>query len=476
MQTQNKNIVLIEPSTGEKAITSFRYPPMGLLALGTYLLKQGYNIKLIDASIDNLETNEIVRQVEESKANIIGISSMSVSISQAFKIAEKLKENNHNIKVVIGGVHPTVAAEHALSCPAIDIAVIGEGEITATELLKALEQKKDFGQIDGLAYKQNGKIVINKRRVLIKDLDSLPMPNYSLIEIEKYKSPYAKRTPFISMVRSRGCPFHCIFCANHIMFGANFRCQSAERTIKEIDKLIQDYGVKEISFKDTELTLDRNLERLCDSLIEKKYDLIWTCNSRANNVSENLYKKMKQAGCCAVTFGVESGNDEILKILKKNLTTNQVRKAVATAKRAGLQVVTNFMIGNPHDTKETIEQTIKFAIELDTDYAYFGFTTPFPGTELRTEAELNNWVLNNSMDAIRYDECMMNATSVPTEELKTYLDKAYRRFYFRPKYILRRLTKLDKGELKNSIDGAKSILKNAWKQKFGKKIQGASIN
>ncbi|MEK7072254.1 MAG: radical SAM protein, partial [Patescibacteria group bacterium] len=271
--------------------------------------------------------------------------------------------------------------------------------------------------------------------------------------------------PFMSMVRSRGCFYNCTFCGNPKMFGQTFRCQSPERTMTEIDYLVKEFGVKEISFKDTELTLDKNLEKLCDLLIAKNYDLIWTCNGRVNNINENLLKKMKLAGCYSLTFGVESGNQEILNKMKKGITLTQVRKAVDLTKKAGLQIVTNFMIGNAYDTKETIEQTIDFAVELDTDYAYFGFTTPFPGTELREQAVVNNWIIDHSMEAIRYDDLMMNATSMPTDELTTYLDKAYRKFYFRPKYILKRLIKLDKYELKNSYEGLVKIIRNNFKIK-----------
>lgn len=465
MERKSKKIVLIEPPTGEKKITSFKYPPMGLLALATYLIKEGYDVTLLDACIDGLSVEEITERIKQSNAKIVGISSMSVNISQAFQIAKAVKEINAEIKVIVGGIHPTVMPQHALSCKDIDIIVIGEGEITASKLLEAIENGQDISQIEGIAFRRENQVIINKRRTLIKDLDSLPIPLYSLLDIGKYKSPYAKRNPFVSIVRSRGCPFDCIFCGNPKMFGRTFRCQAPERTIKEIDYLVKKSNVKEISFKDTELTLDKNLDKLCDLLIEKKYDLIWTCNGRVSNVDEALLKKMKKAGCYSITFGIESGDEKILKTLKKQITLEQARQAIKAAKKAGLQIVTNFMIGNPYDTKDTIDQTIKFAVELDTDYAYFGFTTPFPGTELRDLAELNHWILDMSMEAIRYDDCMMNATSLPTEELKTYLDKAYKSFYFRPSYILKRLSKLDKNEFKNSLDGLKSILTNMFRKK-----------
>jgi len=490
-----KQVTLIEPSTGEKKITTFKYPPLGLLALASFLKDKCYEINFIDASIDNLDVEEIVERYKEKKTKVVGISSMSVNIGQTFEIAKKIKEHNPEVKIVVGGIHPTVMPEHTLGCPEIDVAVIGEGEITALELLQALGNSFDLDGILGIAYRKDGRVVINPRRPLISNLDDLPMADYSFLDVAKYRSPYAKRTPFISIVRSRGCVFNCTFCGNPKMFGRNFRCQSPERTILEIDALVEKYNIKEISFKDTELTLDKNLGRLCDLMIAKNYDIIWTCNGRVNTINQDLLEKMKVAGCYSITYGIESGDEEILKHMKKQITLEQVRRAIALTKKAGLQIVTNFMIGNAYDTKQTIEKTIQFAVELDTDYAYFGFTTPFPGTELRDLAEEKGWILDKRMEAIRYDECMMNATSLPTEELKKYLDKAYRAFYFRPRYILKRLRKLDRNELQNSISGLFKILGNrftknkkddkglkkiaidsqAKPKEFGKKINSKSV-
>ena len=242
----SKNIVLIEPPTGEKKITSFRYPPMGLLALATFLIKEGYNVSLIDACIDNLSIEEIIKRVRATNTRIVGISSMSVNIIHAFRIAEALKENDQKIRVITGGIHPTVMPQHTLSNKNIDIVVMGEGEITTSVLLRALQNNEDISAIEGVAFRKGDEIVLNRRRPLINGLDSLPIPIYPLLDIKKYKSPYAKKAPFVSIVRSRGCPFDCTFCGNPQMFGRTFRCQSPERTIKEIDYLVKELNIREI--------------------------------------------------------------------------------------------------------------------------------------------------------------------------------------------------------------------------------------
>jgi anaerobic magnesium-protoporphyrin IX monomethyl ester cyclase len=419
-------ITLINPSTGDKKITSFKYPPMGLLALGAYIEKAGHKVQLIDENMGD---------EKEVTGDIVGISAMSVNIHRAFELARKLKPRT----IILGGIHPTVMPQHTLSEPAVDAVIQGEGELSFMDILNNGITKRLY-----------------EKRELIKDLDTLPMPLYRLLDLKKYKSPYARRIPFVSMVRSRGCPFACTFCGNPKMYGRTFRCQSPGRTIEEIDYLVKELGVKEISFKDTELTLDVRLPELCELMIAKKYDLIWSCNGRVSNVNRELLKLMRKAGCYAITFGIESGNAQILNLMKKQITLGQAYWGCRLAKEAGLQVVTNFMIGNRGDTKQTITETINFAKKLPSDYAYFGFATPFPGTELREEAEKNNWILDKSFDAIRYDEPMMNATDMSLDELKPYLKKAYHSYYFRPGFILNKLFNF--AEYSNYWDGIKKII------------------
>ena len=264
------------------------------------------------------------------------------------------------------------------------------------------------------------------------------------------------------MIRSRGCPYPCIYCEHPILFSAKYRCQSPERTIREIDYLVKKFGIKEISFKDSEFTLapKDNLYKLCDLLIERNYDLRWCANGRANNVDRELLKRMKKAGCYSITFGLESGDQRILNNLKKHLSLEQSEQAVKTAKEEGLQVVANFMVGNPGETRESIRNTIKFMKKLDLDYCFFSFLTPFPGTPLRKMAEENGWIIDRSMEGVQYEDLSMNATEIPTEELRKSLNRFYRAFYLRPTYIIKRLKKFNLLDMKNNWIGFKSIIKN----------------
>lgn len=466
-------IFLIQPPVAQKDITSFMYPPMGLISLAATAREAGHVVWIHDCNLYRQSYDEILKSIRLKKPEIIGITAMTVNINNAFELAKKIKKIDEKILIVVGGVHATVASDHVLSDSNVDFIVIGEGELTLNNLLKAISQKGDLKKVKGIGFKIGKSKIINEKQPLIEDISALPIPAYHLLDFKKYRAPYTARHPFMSMIRSRGCPYQCTFCGVQSVFAHKYRCQSPQRSFEEITYLVENFGVKEISFKDSEFTLDlKNVEQLCDLLIKAKYDLTWNCNGRVNNVNFRVLKKMKKAGCRSITYGVESGDQEILNNLKKAITLDQVRRAIKMTQEAGLKVVTNFMIGNPGDTKETLEKTIKFAVDLDTDYTYFGFTTPFPGTELREQAIKNKWLLKEDLNAVKYEDITMNATSVETSELKEYLNRAYRSFYFRPKYILRRLTKLNYDEIYNSINGLKNILNDLYTtKKFKGKIK-----
>lgn len=466
-------ILLIQPPVAEKNITSFMYPPMGLISLAAVVREAGHIVKIHDCNLYNQSFAQADQKINEWQPDLVGITAMTVNINHGLELAKKVKQKNKKIIVVVGGVHATVAPKDVLKDKHVDFIVIGEGERSFVNFLKALKNNDDLRKIKGIGFKKGNRLIINEREPLIDNLSELPIPAYDLLEFQKYRAPYTSRHPFMSMIRSRGCPYLCTFCGVQSVFAHKYRCQSPERTLEEIRYLVENYGVKELSFKDSEFTLDnKNVEGLCDLLIRAKFDLTWNCNGRVNNVNLKVLKKMKKAGCVGLTYGVESGDMDILKNLKKAITLDQVRRAIKMTKQAGLKTVTNFMIGNPGDTKETIEKTIAFAVELDTDYTYFGFTTPFPGTELREQAIKNKWLIRKELDAVKYEDLTMNATSLPNEKLKEYLNEAYRKFYFRPLYILRRLTKINKDEIQNSINGLKSILTDLYQtKKFKGKIK-----
>lgn len=428
-------ILLIEPSTGKRQITTFDYPPMGLMALSGFLRKKGHITYIYDMNQDKRPPGEMLH---EFSPDFVGVTAMSVNYHTALDICKIVKKYSC-ATTVMGGIHPSLYPYECSEHTAVNHVVVGEGELSFLQIINGCKDK----------------VVKNE---LIKNLDDLPIPDYSIYNHYRYCSPYSQREPFAAMVRSRGCIFDCSFCGNANMYGKVFRCQSPERTIEEIEYLVEVYGIRELSFKDTELTLDPKLHDLLELLCSRKFDLSWTCNGRASNANVSLLQLLKRAGCYSITYGIESGDEQILKIIKKPITLDSARFAVEQTKKAGIGVVLNFMIGLPYDTEETIQKTIDFAIELEPDYVYFGFATPFPGTKMRELALEKGWILDYRLNSIRYDSPIMNATTLTNEKLELKLKYAYHKFYFRPRYIFNHFKNMNWGKFKSSVKGICRLL------------------
>ena len=457
-------ILLIHPPPFEEYIYSnfgstLLYPPLGLAYLAGSLREKGHDVSIFDGNVLRASIKETTAVIKDYSPDLVGITSTTPNFPDAIGVADAVKAIDINIKVVLGGSHPTVAPEHVLSNSNVDIVVIGEGEETISELVHALESGERISHVNGIGFKRDDKVVLTDRRQFIFDLDSLPFPAYDLLPIEKYSAPQALRIPFMTMFTSRGCPYKCIFCGQETVFGHKIRAHSPERVVSEIEYLIEKFGVKEILFKDSEFTLiEQRVSEICDLIIEKNLDITWLCDGRVNNVSKEMLRKMKLAGCREITYGVESGDQEILNALKKNITLEDARRAFSLTKEVGIEAIANFMIGNPGETMESLERTMAFAKELDPDFAVFNFLVPTLGTELYRQAKREKWIFSESCELFRGDKCMMNATKISTEELNKYLSKMYRSFYLRPSYILKRLTKLRLHNFRSVINGLRVIL------------------
>ncbi|KXA99004.1 hypothetical protein AKJ42_03885, partial [candidate division MSBL1 archaeon SCGC-AAA261C02] len=324
--------VLISPPAGS-AIES-RFGSVGIPA-GAYLAPiledEGHKVKIIDSSTMGYNLEDVKQELKEFSPEFVGISSLTTSIYQAYGVAKAAKELEPDCTTVIGGAHATSAAEEVLGeCPHIDIAVRGEGEETLRELVSS----KNLSSIKGITYREDGEIVENEDRKIIRDLDLLPFPAYHLLPMEKYKVGGIK---YATMMTSRGCPFDCIFCSSSEICGKTWRAKSPERVLDQIRLLKEEYGRREIEFLDDTFTLDNERARkICDLLIEGGLDVSWSCSSRVDTIDNSLAEKLKEAGCHTVYMGIESGVQKILDKLKKGITLEQVKKAVRSVKEAGL--------------------------------------------------------------------------------------------------------------------------------------------
>jgi len=258
---------------------------------------------------------------------------------------------------------------------------------------------------------------------------------------------------------SRGCPGRCTFCSTKI-FGKNIRSHSADYIIKEIKMLIENYGIKEISFYDDTFTANQKfVEKLCKSIIREKIDITWGCMSRANCLNYPLLKLMKKAGCHQIGIGIESADSRILKNIKKMMDLKQIEQGAKLIKKVGIDLRAMFMFGNPGETSKTVEKNIEYALRLNPDLVIFNIATPFPGTEMFEWAKNNGYLNTFNWDKYDLMNVVMELPTIKSNELKKYYKLAYKRFYMRPSYLLRKLFKIRSFvDVKKNLSSFKSLI------------------
>jgi anaerobic magnesium-protoporphyrin IX monomethyl ester cyclase len=447
--------------------TRYPQPPIGLALLAAILDEKGYQISILDANALGLRPEEVVPLV--AGADIIGLTAMTPTVTAALEIARRLKQAAPGRTIVMGGAHATLLPEETLrSAPEIDFIVRGEGDATIVDLLDAFSENRPVNDVPGLSYLRDGTIVHTADRKMLPDIDNLPFPAYHLLPWDRYRPhpPHGISLPFAAVVTSRGCPYRCAYCSKPI-FGRKFRAQSAGRVAAELAYLKERFGVKEVAFYDDSFTLDRKrVHEIADAMLSAGLKLAWTCETRVNLVDLDLLRHMKQAGCYAVAYGIESASPEIIKTLCKDTTLEQVEAAVAASREAGLQVVGYFMLGSPGETPTTIRRTIDFARKLKVDFAQFSLTTPFPGTELY------EIYMKDRREAVPWESFIYAGTDNPAtpvfesggldrKTLKYWLRRAYRDFYLRPAYIWQRLSRLRSlAEVKVDFKGLGMLVKS----------------
>lgn len=439
-------VLLIRPPLSDPANISHS---LGLAYLAAVLEKEGFPVKIIDAPVLGYQQKEIIKEAKKFKPTIIGLSSTTREFPAALKLASNLKRHFKECLLIIGGPHVTVTPKQTMKHKCFDLALLGEAERTIVELIKTLEKdKKNLGDIKGVAFKKGRKVIITPSRPFIKNLDNLPFPARHLLPpLEKCRpTPVSyKNLPVGTIMTSRGCPFHCTFCARNV-FGNQVRLRSPKNVVDEMEILVKKYGASEIRVWDDTFNLDPNrVIEICKEILKRKLVFSWTCQARVNFVNPRMLSWMKRAGCWQISYGIESGNQEILNKIKKGITLKTAREAVAKTKKAGIEVKCFFMLGLPGETEETMQETIDFAKKLDPDTATFCIILPFPGTEIYQEA-----IKTGEFRKVPFENYILYQTKrlpfVPkgltAKKILTYESKAYREFYFRPKIFLRELLKI----------------------------------
>lgn len=415
-------------------------PPINLMYLGGALEDAFYDVGILDDDLEQLEKKEIYKLLSKEDPQLVGVTATTSTIKNALEYVKLVKEVLPNCLTVIGGPHPTfMPIETLKSCPELDVVVIGEGEKTMEELTgKSVD--KDNGilmDVKGIAYRDNGNIKLNPSRELIEDLDSIPFPARHLVPFESYSTTQGKTS---DMITSRGCVFNCKYCSSSRIMGKKFRTRSPENVADEIEHLMDRYKLENIAFMDDTFMLNkRRAEKIAEEINTRGLDIGFVASSRVDMVNKGLLEKLKSAGLTTLYYGVESGSQRILNLMKKGITLKQAENAVRSAKDVGVEVLTSFILGYPGETTEEMDKTINFSIKLNADYSQFSILTPFPGTPIYQELkkkkllDTENWKKYTVMKSvIKYEELGLSGKLVENK-----LAKAYIKFYARPKYLLK---------------------------------------
>jgi radical SAM superfamily enzyme YgiQ (UPF0313 family) len=437
------------------------WQPLGTLYVASALLKAGHRVEFLNGAFISHDT--IMAKLAEIRPEVVGLYSTTFGWDRAMKTAAAIKALDHRIFVVVGGPYAVAVQEKCLEdCPDLDAVVTGEGELTMQELLMHLAENRPLNGVEGLAFRDNGKIIKNRPRPLIVDLDSIPFPARELLgDTERYIPPPAtyRRKPVAVLMTSRGCNRHCLYCFQidkHRKSGIRYR--SIPNVMAEIELVLQQ-GYREIKFLDDTLAAD--YDRAMEIALEIKrrgLDFTWFVSACVNQVDKKLLKAFREAGCWAILFGAESGVQKNLNAIRKGITVGQIEKAVKAAQEVGLTVYTPFLFGIPGQTYEDGLRTIDFACRLNPDIANFHAITPFPGTELYDNIEKYGTISENLTD-FTYQGAAFVPFTMTREEIQNLRQLAFKRFYGRPSYMLKRLLRLrNTQDIRAAIQGVKSLL------------------
>lgn len=430
----------------------------GLGYLAGALIHAGYrDVEIFDGAV---ERESLADRLARDPFDIVGISSPTPLIHEAWRAGQMAKA--HGAITILGGPHLTLMPDESLMRAEVDFVARGEAEETLVEFADAIGAQHavplqmSIPNIKGLSYRDSsGKIIHNPPRLLAQNLDAIPFPAYQLFKIERYTNlqpltdgldPHARA---YTIVTSRGCPYKCTYCSKPIT-GNTWRARSVDKVLAEWKMLVEDFGATEIGVTDDIWNLNLNrAKEICRGLIElglNRVPWITIHGMKVNHTDAELFQLMKRAGCTRVGFGVESGDENIIKsVIKKAQTLDQVRAAFRNAKAAGIETMGFFIFGMPGETEETMEKTIRFALELDPDVANFMMAAPYPGTELWDLLQREGKIYARHWDelAIHSDHAHFEYGTLNPELVERKWHAAYRRFYLRPRRIAQRLARID---------------------------------
>jgi anaerobic magnesium-protoporphyrin IX monomethyl ester cyclase len=446
------------------------YPPLKLAYTAGFLRDNGFEVSIIDANAENYEWDDVKKMAEKFLPDIVIFSSSPSTMAFDSQTAKVCKEINQNIITVLDDTHisPVMPEKVLNTFKDIDVLINTGSEFTALEVCK---NPKNLEKIEGIAFRKNQRIVNNLPRKEL-NIEKQSLPAYDLLPFRKYTSiSTSRKKPFAAIITSSGCPFNCSFCviggATVIRgYGPKWQAKTPEKTLKEIEYLIDNFGIKSLYFFDETFTVDKErVKKICQLILDKKIKIEWACNSRVDTIDEELIKLMKKTGCWKICFGVESGSQKILDLASKKTLLEDTKRIFDTAKKIGVCATASTMIGLPGENKETLKETLKFIKSLKPYRAQIVITIPYPGTRLYDDVKGRGF-LEKDYSFIGYDaygvcgEPVLRTEELSSADLKNEQKKMIFKLYLTPGIFLRTLKNIKSfSYINNLLKALKELMK-----------------
>lgn len=428
------------------------FPPLSLAYVASILEKSKHQVIITDVAAQNLSLSGVIKAIKKFDPHLMGFTITTSSFHQTLSWIKMLKEDV-NVPVIVGGVHVGIYPAETMSHSQIDFALIGDVELSLPEFMASFAQKEGFEKVSGLCFRKGSEIVINERSPQAINLDEISFPARHLLPNNRYYSIVSLKRNFTAMITSRGCPFKCIFCDQGQRKPV---LRSALNVVNEIEECYHKFNIREIDFFDPSFTVDKQrVIEMCRLMRSRNIDISWSFRTRADTVDEELLDEMSKAGCIRIMYGIESAVPAILKLLRKEVDIEQIKRIIALTNKKRIEAFGFFIIGSPGDTRQTVEETIRFARRSKLDHAQFTRMTVFPGTEL-----YNRYLDKNHSDYWRkfvLDEKVKMVlplidTELSIDQANKLIRKAYLSFYLHPARIARNIFNMRSlSQLKKSI-------------------------
>ncbi|MGB9750150.1 MAG: B12-binding domain-containing radical SAM protein [Caldisericia bacterium] len=436
-------------------------PPNNLGYIASILKNLGKEVVIRDYPVE--KDKDFIKDLKNYNFDLILMSITTGTIEEDLKFFKTTKNFNKNIITIAEGAHFITAPIESFKSEIfkyLDFAFFGESEYVVKEFINSYENNKSLSQVKGLIYKDNGEWIKNEKPPFIENLDFLPFPARDLMRNDLYKNPDTDK-PMATIQTSRGCPGNCIYCLAPIVSGKNLRKRSPKNIVDEIEECINKYKIDNFFLRADTFTIDKDwVIEISNEIIKRNLKIVWVANSRVKPIDEEMLIWMKRSGCYLIAFGLESGSEKSLKLMKKGVTVEDNINAVKLAKKLGFKVYSFFIIGFPWEDREDILKTIELSKKLPSDFVEFHIATPYYGTELYDIMKKEN-LLDNNPEGHNYFSNPVGGTKYLTrEEIINLRKKALLSFYLRPNFILKTLLTQNPKTIKNYIKYGFKLIKN----------------